>query len=165
MRGSVPSYHFRCPPTPGSQPAWEGSTRGIPTVHYVEQPAVRRVQIVRVHAVPVRRPVDAAVVLQVELLQAGGTSAWTCWAPGPLPPSLLRPRADPDEHSLPKSIPGRFPRLTGPREQHRPPTSAPPRQSFRDVGRGYTLGQACAVRLTWRRLWTSGPSSALSRVL
>ena len=142
-----------------SQPG-EGGAGGIPTVYYVEQPAVWRVQIVRGHAVPVRGPVDAAVVLQVELLRAGSASAQTCWALGPLPPSLLCPRADPDEHSLPKSIPGRFARLTGPIKQH-----SPPRQSFRDMGRGYTLGQARAGRLTWRRLWTSGPSSTLSRVL
>lgn len=105
-----------------SQPG-EGGAGGIPTVYYVEQPAVRRVQIVRGHAVPVRGPVDAAVVLQVELLQAGSASAQTCWALGPLPPFLLCPRADPDEHSLPKSIPGRSARLTGPIKQHSPPGS------------------------------------------
>lgn len=93
LRGSVPSYDFRCPPTPGAQPARGGGAGGIPTVHEVEQPAVRRVQIVRGHAVPVCGPIDAAVVLHVELLRACGASAQTCWAlgPGPLPPSPLRP--------------------------------------------------------------------------
>lgn len=66
-----------------------------------------RVQIDRGHAVPVRRPVDTAVVLQVELLQAGGTSAWTC-GPGPLP-RVCSARADPDDTSSPVQ-PGRFPR-------------------------------------------------------
>lgn len=89
LRGSVPSYHFRCPPTPGAQPARGGGARGIPTVHEVEQPAVRRVQIVRGHAVPVRGPVDAAVVLHVELLRACGISAQTCWALGPGPPAPI----------------------------------------------------------------------------
>ena len=68
--------------------------------------------------------------------QAHLPADWTCWALGPLPPSLLRPRADPDEHSLPKSIPGRFPRLTGPREQHSPP---PPPGSHSGTWGGATL--------------------------
>ena len=33
LKGSVPSYDLRCPPTPGAQPARGGGAGGIPTVH------------------------------------------------------------------------------------------------------------------------------------
>ena len=84
--------HNGCPPTPVTTgPKQRGVRKGrrlghsaraarhpaqAPTIHHAEQPAVRRVQLVGGHAAPVRRPVDAGVVLHVELL--GGSTSASC---------------------------------------------------------------------------------------
>ena len=144
LKGSVPSYDLRCPPTPGAQPARGGGAGGIPTVHEVEQPAVRRVQIVRGHAVPVRGPVDAAVVLHVELLQACGTSAPTCWALGPglCPHPRSAPRQTLMNTASPSPSQGAS-RLTGPIAQHScpllPAPTPPPLGSHSGTRGGATL--------------------------
>lgn len=131
-------------------------TGKTPTVHHTEQPAVRRVQVVGGHIVPLRRPVYAGVVLHVELLgvrpqhRIAGCPPST---PHPLFSSRTGGLGRHPSHLAQASL-GSHVEKAGPTPIPGPCAGHSKRQASR----------ASRAALTWRRLRTRGSSSALSRV-
>lgn len=56
-----------------------------PTIHHMQQPAVWRVQLIGAHVVPLCWPIDAGIILHIELLKGRGIPECLAEAAG-LPP-------------------------------------------------------------------------------